>query len=176
MVGSWVLLTSVVTTLCEVLKNCIFLSHKYIKSLSLLNIFCSHVFKKFACTAGKNATFPGNMEQNFPSVWQNFPPFLYVFLYFIDQNFPPVAKFPRNEIPSFHTFSRHVCVTLHGKCHYRHLWHACHSADLVLYQYCFTITTFQILNELVQIKLHTCLANMSAACIKSSMGVLVETL
>ena len=51
-------------------------------------------------TAGKNATFPGNMVQNFPSVLPNFLPFL-IFLNFIDQNFHPsskislqIAKFP----------------------------------------------------------------------------------
>ena len=42
----------------------------------------------------------------FPLSMTKFP-IIYVFLYFSDQNFPSVAKFPGNEIPRFPTFSRH---------------------------------------------------------------------
>ena len=49
----------------------------------------------------------------FPRIWskislQSDKISLHVSLYSIDQNFPPVTKFPRSEIPRFHTFSRHA--------------------------------------------------------------------
>ena len=59
----------------------------------------AHVWKK--------RTFSQEPNQNFPPILLNFPPFLYVFLYFRVKNSLQMSKFTGNQIPEFPTFSRH---------------------------------------------------------------------
>ena len=67
--------------------------------------------EKPACPVVKNATFPGNMVQvslQYEKLSHHF--FVYFFI-LLATNFPPVAKFPGNEITRFHTFFQ-ACLHL----------------------------------------------------------------
>ena len=52
----------------------------------------------------KKCTFSLEPDQNFPPILLNFPPFLYVFLYFRGKNSLQMSKFPRNQVPEFPIF------------------------------------------------------------------------
>ena len=53
----------------------------------------------------KNVLFFREPNQNFPPpILLNFPPFLYVFLYFIGKSYFQMSKFPENHVPEFPIF------------------------------------------------------------------------
>ena len=56
----------------------------------------------------KKCPFSWDLSQNFPPILLNFPPFLYVFLYFRGKISLQMSKFPGNQVPEFPTFSRHA--------------------------------------------------------------------
>ena len=67
--------------------------------------FCQVVYNTNTYIHGwkKCAFFPGT-NQNFPPILLNFPPYLYVFLYFRDTNSLQISRFPWNQVPEFPIF------------------------------------------------------------------------
>ena len=55
----------------------------------------------------KKCPFSRELNQNFPPILLNFPPFLYVFLYFRGKISLQMSTFPGNQVPEFPIFSRH---------------------------------------------------------------------
>ena len=70
-------------------------------------------------TAGKKCPFSRELNQNFPPILLNFPPFLYVFLYFRGNISLQMSTFPGNQVPKFPIFSRHAHT--HKRIHYSNI-------------------------------------------------------
>ena len=59
----------------------------------------------------KKCPFPQELNQNFPPILLNFPPFLYIFLSFRGKISLQMSKFPGNQVPEFPIFSRQGYAT-----------------------------------------------------------------
>ena len=74
-------------------------------SISFLNLLLRHTNTE----EKKKKPFSLEPNQKFPPIFLNFPPFLYVFLYFRSKKIPSKCQnFPGNQVPEFPIFSRHV--------------------------------------------------------------------
>ena len=70
---------------------------------------------KYSATVVKMLHFP-ELWFKFPSVWQNFLPYVLYFFILLTTNFPPVAKFPRNEIYQMPHFFQACTRWFSGMC------------------------------------------------------------
>ena len=81
------------------LMSCTFLPYSVLRRFEMM-------FQENRNRCVKKCPFSWELSQNFPPILLNFPPFLYVFLYFRGKISLQMSKFPGNQVPEFPTFPR----------------------------------------------------------------------